>query len=373
MKVFLAILTRVGIPLLILATIYWFLTIGIRPEVQVREVSRGIAVDAVAATVTVNPEFSVVLTSEIGGRVAESRIRVGDRVSKGQFLLQIDPTDLELSYERFRVEFENLKERLELRLADQIEEERMREDLENFERQYREGTLSSIEINRKRQDFELFQERLERKRLEDQLRLANMEVEDRQWQRRLSQTRVYSPVDGIVTEVFAYPSELLSSGSAVARIFSQALEIQARVNEEDFAGIQEGQPARVRFLTYGGRIFPGEVSRVQPIADAETQQYTVFLALDEDADLLMPGLTGEASIIRNRREDALIVPRRALLGRFVFVVADNVVELREVLVGFRGLNDAEILEGVEEGEWVISDEQDRVRDGDVVRPRRPGD
>jgi len=371
MRIFLAILTRVGIPLLVLGTIYWFLTIGIRPEVQVQEVSRGVAVDAVAATVTVNPEFSVVLTSEVGGRVAESNMRVGDRVSKGELLLQIDPTDLELSYERFRAEFENLKQELNLRLADRVEEGRMREDLENFERQYREGTLSSLEIARKRQDFELFKEEMERKRLADQLRLANMEVEDRQWHRRLEQTTIYAPVDGIINEVFAYPSELLSPGSAVARVFSQALQIEARINEENFAGIQVGQPARIRFLTYGGRLFAGEVSRVQPTADAETQQYTVFLTMDEEEDLLLPGLTGEASIIRNRREDTLIVPRRALLGRFVFVVADNVVELREVVVGFRGLNEAEILEGVEEGEWVITDEQDRVRDGDVVRPQLP--
>lgn len=371
MRIFIAILVRVGLPLIFLGAIYWFLTVGIRPEVPVREVSRGVAVDAVAATITVNPAFSMTLTSDVDGRVSNSAFSVGDRVARGDFLLEIDSTDLELDYERFRVEYESLRSELELTLAEEVEEARMREDLENFERQFAEGTLSKIEIERKRQDFELFQEEVEAKRLENQRRLRNMEVEDRQWQRKLEQTRIHAPVDGIITEVFAYPSELLRGGSPVARIFSRELQIEARINEEDFAGVQVGQSARIRFLTYGGRIFDGTVARVLPTADPETQQYTVYLELDTDEDLLLPGLTGEASIIRDRRDDTLIVPRRALLGRFVFVVEDNTVALREVVVGFRGLNDAEILDGLEEGEWVITDDQDRVRDGDVVRPLRP--
>lgn len=140
------------------------------------------------------------------------------------------------------------------------------------------------------------------------------------------------------------------------------------MNESNFAGIEIGQPARIRFLTYGDRIYRGEVSRVLPNADPETQQYSIYLELDEgQEDILLPGLTGEVSIIKNRRENTLLVPRRALFGNFVFLVENGEVELRRVRPGFLGLNKAEVLEGLEEGDMVISDEIDRFRDGDTVQ------
>jgi HlyD family secretion protein len=92
----------------------------------------------------------------------------------------------------------------------------------------------------------------------------------------------------------------------------------------------------------------------------------VHLSVDVDTRLLVPGITGEVNIVIDSREDAVIIPRRAVFGRNVFVVKDGVVELRTVALGFTSMNEVEILEGVREGERVIVEGIDLFRDGDRV-------
>ncbi len=94
---------------------------------------------------------------------------------------------------------------------------------------------------------------------------------------------------------------------------------------------------------------------------------SIYLNVDLPLERLIPGLTGEVSIVVGEHDNALIVPRRALLGNSLFVVKNGRVRLRNVSVGYVGLNEAEITSGVDEGDEVIAEELDRFRDGDRVR------
>ncbi len=334
----------------------------------VATVTRGVAIDAVPASITVEPEFDLLITSDVGGRVQSSNIEIGSAVQEGDILVKIDETDLRLAYEQFKVDYNALKENLKRRKAEEFELKRREEDLETSERRFAEGQLSKLEIERRREDFQLYKEQIELKRIAEEKDLQTMEIELKKYVRSLTQTEVISPHGGVIEQIHAWPGELINKGTAIATLYSNRLLIKAKVNEENFAGIEPEQPAQIRFLAYGDRIYPGKVSKVLPSIDSETQQYTVYLVLDRGNDNLENGLTGEASIIKNRREESLIIPRRALMGGgYVFVVKDGVVELRSVKDGFRALNVVEIRSGLEEGEIVISDELDRFRDGDKVR------
>jgi RND family efflux transporter MFP subunit len=183
----------------------------------------------------------------------------------------------------------------------------------------------------------------------------------------LEKTKVYAPTDGIVTQIYAYPGELVSSGSALAEVFSKAVVVEAKVNEEDFAGIQAGLDVTVRLLTYGNKLFQGTIDRVLPTADKETQQYTVLLRVEIDPKLLLPGLSGEASIIRRKIPNALILPRRALVGDYVFKVENGKAIFTAVKVGVRGLHNVEIKEGLAAGDLVVTDGMTSLKDGDAIR------
>ncbi|MGF1530528.1 MAG: efflux RND transporter periplasmic adaptor subunit [Puniceicoccaceae bacterium] len=341
---------------------------NLKSEATVATVTRGVAIDAVPAILTVEPEFDLLITSDVGGRIHSSNLDLGTEVKAGDILVKIDETDLRLSYEQFKVDFNAMNERMQKRQAEESEKKRREEDLETAERRYAEGQLSKLEIERRREDFLLYKEQLELKRIAEDQSLESARIELKKYVRLLNQTEVLAPSDGIVEKIHAWPGELINKGTAIATLYSNNLLIKAKVNEENFAGIKIGQPAQIRFLAYGNRTFPGKVSKVLPSIDSNTQQYTVYLELDRGNQDLENGLTGEASIIKNRREDSLIIPRRALMGEgYVFVVKGDVVEQRAVTVGFRALNVVQITEGLQEGEVVISDELERFRDGDKIR------
>jgi len=106
---------------------------------------------------------------------------------------------------------------------------------------------------------------------------------------------------------------------------------------------------------------------VQILPTANNQRYTVTLTLDHPPPNLMSGMTGEMNIIAGQRENALIIPSRAVLADRVLVVKDGVVKPRTVKIGFRNLERAEVLEGLKEGEQVVVADQDLLKPGQRVR------
>jgi len=123
--------------------------------------------------------------------------------------------------------------------------------------------------------------------------------------------------------------------------------------------------AAVRLYSYANQDFTATVSQILPTAN--NQRYTITLTLDNPPPNLMSGMTGEMNVVAGKRENALIIPSRALLAGRVFVVKDGVVKPRAVKVGFRNLERAEILDGLKEGEQVVVADQDLFKPGQRVR------
>ncbi|MBI2496382.1 MAG: HlyD family efflux transporter periplasmic adaptor subunit [Opitutae bacterium] len=168
--------------------------------------------------------------------------------------------------------------------------------------------------------------------------------------------------------------DLIDRNAPIATIIAVGRTIEAKISEENFAAIKLGQKASVRFLTFGADQYNAVISKILPAADPATQRYTVFLDLFlPERRVLLPGLTGEVSIIIAERPDAVIIPRRALIGEYVYVVAGGKVEQRKVVKGYDGLNQVEIASGLALGEMVIVEQLDRFREGDRVRTQALAD
>lgn len=287
--------------------------------------------------------------------------------SGSDLLVVIDPIDLELAYEAFEIGFNSFKEALALnfQIRDKIEQAKI--DLRNNARRFREGNMPGLEWKRALTSYRLTAENEKLRFNTEALNLATRQNDKKRRIRELSKTKIYAPVSGTITEIFAWPGEQVSSGSPIATIISDSLLIQADINEEDFAGIKIGQKASIRFLSYGDEIFEGKINRILPTADEETQQFSVYIELTSGFDRIQSGLTGEVSIIKDKKDNTLRIPRRALLGEYVMVANGNIAELRKVEVGYRDLRFVEIRDGLEEGELVITEKLDLFKDGDKIR------
>ena len=126
-------------------------------------------------------------------------------------------------------------------------------------------------------------------------------------------------------------------------------------------------PAQVAFLGIDGEQFRAKVKKIIPVADSSTQRFTVHLEVDIDRERLDPGLTGDATITLDEREDALQIPRQAVVIDSVLVIDNGVVERREIDTGYTSITAIEVLGGLQDGDQVIVEDLHLFDDGDRVK------
>jgi RND family efflux transporter MFP subunit len=321
----------------------------------------------IPGTVTVRSKQETQLKSDVGGRVAESFLEIGVPVMEGEILVQLDTGDIEIELNRLKNELDAIKRKIEVGSQTRYNLIDAQEKLEGSERLFTRGSLSEAEFEKQKRNVQQIQDRIALEELQNQQQLDKLENQLMVSERQKGKMTIRAPIDCIIADVFAFRGDLIGGGAPIAAIISPVKVVEARISQEDMAGLTIGQKSSVRFLGYGDELYNAEVVKILPVADADTQRYVVHLGVEVDPDRLIPGITGEVGIVLDQRENAIVIPRRSLIGDEVYIVNDGVVEVRTVTRGFVGLNNVEIVEGIAEGEWVVTSNYDRLRSGDRIR------
>ena len=359
---------RLAVGAAVLLLVIFMVSYWLRPVALVAVASRGKAVRAVPGSVEVKAEFAMQLKSEVGGRVSATELDIGKKVMRGDVLVQIDTGDIDLEIERIKNEIVAARRKVELGSTLRPELLNAKESLDNFERQTKAGAYPAAELEKQKRLVGQMEQRTELDEVNNRLALQNFENSLRSKEREKAKMTITAPSDGVVTTVDARTGDLIGSNSQIASIMAVGRTVEAKLSEENFAAVKLGQRASVRFLTYGNDQYNAVISKILPSADSTTQRYTVYLDIFmPEGRVLVPGLTGEVSIVISERDNAVIIPRRALVGDFVYVVDGSKVGLRKIQKGYESLNQVEIVTGLQDGEQVIVEQQDRFRDGDRVR------
>jgi len=359
-------LVLVLLPLVLIAAAVMYYT---RPVASVVAVGSGRAVNAVPGSVTVYAEYEMELKSEIGGRIIRSILDPGLEVRAGDFLAQIDTGDLDLEIERIENEFAAHKARLAVGSSIKLELQTGQEELQNYERLFKLGSTSENQVVQQQRRVRAIEQRLELENVANQERTDTFENTLKVKRRQREKMTIIAPFNGVVSLVHARLGDLIGGNAPIATLISTNRTVEAKISEENFAGLAVGQRASVRFLGYGDKLYEASIAKILPTADPATQRYVIYLDVNLPLDKLVPGLTGEVSIVVGQRDAGAIIPRRALRGNEVFVVSNGQVEIRSVKVGYVALNVAEITEGLSAGESVIVEELDLFRPGMSVRTK----
>ncbi|MBA4135803.1 MAG: hypothetical protein C0518_00640 [Opitutus sp.] len=361
-------ISRLLIGALVLSLGGWLIAYLMRPQALVATATRGTAVRSVPGTVEVKAEFANELKSEVAGRVADTTLDVGKRVYLGDVLVQLDTGDVDIEIERIRNELVAARRRFELGSTMRADVLNTRDTVANLERQAAAGAYPQAELEKQRRSLQQLEQRMELDEVNLKLALENLENQLRSKEREKQKMTITAPSDGVVTAVFARVGDLIGSNSPIAMIIATTRTVEAKLSEENFAAVKLGQKASVRFLTYGADQYNATVTKILPSADSATQRYTVFLdVVLPEGRTLVPGLTGEVSIVISERANAVIIPRRALIGDYVYVLEGSSLARRRVEKGYESLNQVEIVKGLAVDEQVVVEQHDRFRDGDRVR------
>jgi HlyD family secretion protein len=304
----------------------------------------------VVATGTIEPKGEVWVRPRIAGIVDQILVEAGDDVEAGQVLIEIERELREAFTAEARAGVE----------AAQVEVRYAKIAVGRSDRLKDQGASSDSQHDEARADYDRAVAALARARaayetLEVQLRYAS----------------VRAPVSGRVLDVVVEigdavsPVTSVTGGTVLLSLASKdLLNLIGQVDENDVSRIEQGQPARLRTEAYGDRTFAGHVAKIAPVGH-RIQNVTYFEVeieiTDPDAGLLRPRMSGDAEIVAETLERALVIPETALryAGETIFV---NVVgegeepgippERRDVEVGVVDGNRVQILSGLSPGERV---------------------
>ncbi len=262
--------------------------------------------------------------AKVPGEVREILVEEGDDVESGQILARLDG-------DRLRLELNESRARLR----------KLERDYERNKELREKGLISEG-------DFEKIQYELEA--LQASYNLASLE---------LDYTQIRAPISGVVSERYIKRGSTIEIGAPIFRVTSfEPLVAYLFVPEREFRQIAPGQPVRIDIDALADTEFFTEVTRVSPVVDPETGTFKITIEITDPERRIKPGMFGRMTIVYDRHENALQVPRSAVIEESgttsVFVVENDIAVRKAVTTGFSNNGMTEISDGIVDGDRVIT-------------------
>lgn len=202
---------------------------------------------------------------------------------------------------------------------------------------------------------------------ETQLKIAKANVQDiiaqlKQQEIRLTYTKIYSPIDGVVSDVTAQEGETIVTGLQVANLVTVIdpvlLEMWIYVDETDIGRVSLGQQVEYYVDTFPDKLFHGQIEKIYPetVVKDNIVYYLAIVKIKKDiAVFLKPEMTTHIKIIFDEKNNILTAPNGAIKfekGEQIAykVLGTETVEKVILKTGIRGEDKTEILSGVNEGD-----------------------
>lgn len=303
---------------------------------------------------TVEARYTYKIGPTFAGRVKRLDVQVGDRVKAGQVLGEMDPVDLD---DRIRSQDAAFKRAQASVREAEARTSYARTQAQRYQKLFAVRSTSEEIVTTKRQELQIAEATLAAAR-EDIVR-ARAERGALLTQRR--NLRLVAPVDGLVAVRVADPGTTVVAGQAVVEVIDpDSLWINARFDQVSASGLARGLPARIVLRSRDGRILKGRVLRVEPMADAVTEETLAKVAFDGRPEPLPPvGELAEVTVDLPALPAAPLVPNAAVRrdggGTGVWQVVDGDLRFTPVKLGASDLDGAvQVREGLKNGDRVVT-------------------
>lgn len=369
-------------------------------EIETALVSSKNITEKVSASGVVQPEMEVKLSPDVAGEIIELNVAEGDSVKVNDLLVKIRPDNFISALDRAQAtlnqQMANLAQsRASLKRAE-AQFTRAKLEFDRNKKLYEDKVISDSDFEQANANFLTSQNDLEAAEQtvlasEYIVKSAKATVDEAAENLRL--TNVYSPTNGIVSKLLVEKGERVvgtaqMAGTEMLRIADLSrMEVRVNVNENDIVRISMNDTTIIDVDSYAfsGKKFMGMVTSIansaneKASADAVTEFEVKIRILNHSyADLVneknpfpfRPGMTASVEIITDKKENVLSIPLAAVTTResektetpdgsskmkeLAFVMEGNEAKMREVKTGISDFENIEILEGLTEGQEVIT-------------------
>jgi membrane fusion protein, multidrug efflux system len=305
--------------------------------VEVRTPKRGGMVAIYSGTASLEADQEASVVAKVGGEVRALLVEEGQVVRSGQVLARLDGDQLRL------------------------EADKAHASLAKLERDYRRN----VELHEKGLvspgAFENLKFEVDAQRAEYELTRL-----------QLSYTEIRAPIDGVVAERLVKVGNTIKPNDVLFRVTDlKPLIVYVHVPERELERLKPNQPASIQVDAVPKQSFIGHVARLSPVVDPETATFKVTIEVDDPSERLKPGMFARIGIIYERREQALQIPRSAIVDdegqASVFVVEGGKAQQRHITVGLTNDGLVEITTGLKGQEQVVVVGQGGLKSGNAVR------
>jgi len=335
--------------------------------VELASARKGTIANQVTVVGNLIGEATVSVVPRTAGRLQTLSVKLGDRVTRGQRIAQLEDFDIQ----------EQVKQAV---AAEEVSAATIRQ---------READLKRAQTNLDRSKSLFERQLLPRQTLDDnestyQAAVAQLDLaraQNSQSKARLdelkitlSNTIITSPVTGFVSKRSVDPGAFVGQQAPIVEVVDvSVVRLVANIVEKDLRTLKVGDPAHVAVDAFPGEDFIGRIARISPILDPATRTAPIEIEIPNPTSRLRPGMYARVSITVDSKKEALVVPITAMVDlggrRGVFTpLPDNTAAFRVVQVGVETGEAAEILAGLQEGDRVITTGAAALRDGDRIVP-----
>lgn len=291
--------------------------------------------------------------ARISGRVERLYANIGDVVKKGQLIARLEQVDLQAKVDEAKMNLKTSEANLDL----------AQKTINRTESLYAEELVSREKLDVAERDLKTAQAQVNQ--LRETIRFNETQM---------SYANIYAPISGVIASVTTQQGETVSASSLnvptfVTIVDLSRLEIYAYVDETDIGKIKPGLEATFTVDSFPEKDFNGKVSTIYPKATIQDNvvYYITIIPIENSEGKLKPDMTVNATILLNKRDNVLAVPNKSIKregGKKVVTVLENNKPVQKaVKTGWKDSNYTEVIEGVKEGDMVITGEAVKKEEG----------
>ncbi|WP_339921526.1 efflux RND transporter periplasmic adaptor subunit [uncultured Flavobacterium sp.] len=284
------------------------------------------------------PIQELTFSAEKSGKVISVLVKEGDYVNVGQTLVIVRSDFVDVNAQTAKASYDNAKA-----------------DYARYENAFKTGGVTKQQLD---------QAKLALTNAGANLKQANINVGD---------TRVKAPIKGFINKKYIEPGSILTGMPASAMfdiVNVSKLKLKVTVTETQVASLKTGSPVTVSASVFPDKVFTGKIIFIAAKAD-ESLNFAVEIEIANSTDNnLKAGMYGTANFGSKQTQELKVVPRNAFVGSVngnqVFVVENGKAKLKKVVAGRILGEQVEIVDGLSDGEAVITTGQINLQDGSLV-------
>ncbi len=327
---------------------------------------------SVYSSVIIQPDSLYQVFANVNGILEKNLVEENDIVEKGSPIVQIINTSPELTVENAKLSFQLARENYlgNAALTNSVEKElknaflKYQDDSINYFRQknlWEQQIGSKVQFEVKKLMYETSRNALaiaqeNYNRTKNELRTQVSQANNTYKNSLINSTdfTLRSKISGRVYALYKNPGEMISTIEPIASIGSANIFIiEMLVDEVDIVKIREDQKVLLTLDAYGSEVFIARVSKIYPQKDERNQTFLVEARFEDSPKTLYPGLSGEANIIVDTKENVLTIPRQYLLPGSKVKTEEGIMP---VVVGLQNLDTVEIISGINANTWIYKPE-----------------